>query len=342
MLPALSSVASPPASSLLADAVSPAGVLPAVAFPAALVPFERPFLQPPAPATPHPVASCAARAELQVFLVPATSDVPVAAPSTAGYSRSAAPLAPAVSVLPVASVGSSVSSAMPGASDVPAAAPSLAAIVAPAAPAVPNAVAVVSATVREVCAAPSATTNINAVPAMVKAAVPEDTAASVPPVTSAVPVDVAVVPPPAPSSSSGRGVKVVVSRGEAVAHRGVVHANKKVGKATAPYQLRRPARAALAAGVVKPAPFCFPVVGAAAAAASSVSCVGSWLLASARTVKVARKPARRIVSVRRLLRPAVRKEIMEQKAAIVVRRRVTAARRRAVAARLAVFARRAA
>ncbi|CEP09539.1 hypothetical protein, partial, partial [Parasitella parasitica] len=56
----------------------------------------------------------------------------------------------------------------------------------------------------------------------------------------------------------------------------------------------------------------------------------------------ARKPARRIVSVRRLLRPAVRVEIEQQKASIVARRRAVACRRRFVAAWFAVFARRAA
>ncbi|CEP10897.1 hypothetical protein [Parasitella parasitica] len=364
MFPAPSSVASPPASSLLADALLPAGVLPAVASPpAAPIPFERPFLPPGAPATPHPVASCAACAELQASLVPAASDVPVAAPSSGWYFVSAAPVAPAVSVLSAASGGSSVVSAVSAASDVPVAAPSLvsSAFVAsaasvssassvgsalPAAPAVSNAVLVVSAAAQDVSAAPSVTRAVAAPedpPAPVLCASPVLCAAPVLPAASAVPVAVAAVPAPAPSISSGRGVRFVVSRRGDVARRAAVHAHKKVGKTTPLSELRRAARAALAAGVVKPASFCFPVVGAAAAAASSaVSCVGSWLLASARTVKVARKPARRIVSVRRLLRPAVCKEIKEQKAAIVVRRRVAAARRRAVAARLAVFARRAA
>ncbi|CEP09613.1 hypothetical protein, partial, partial [Parasitella parasitica] len=244
MLPPLSSVASPPDSSMLADALSPAGVLPAVALPAAPVSFERPFLRPGAPTTPHLVASCAACAELEASLTLATSDVPVSAPSSGWFFVSASP----------------VPSAVPADSDVPIATPS--------------------------SAAPTAT-NVVFVPAVVESTVPEDTAARVPPAASAVPVAVAVVPAPAPSTSSGRGVRFVVSRGGDVARRAAVHAHKKVGKTTPPSELRRAARAALAAGVVKPAPFCFPVVGAAAAVAfSAVSCVGSWLLASARTVKV--------------------------------------------------------
>ncbi|CEP13046.1 hypothetical protein [Parasitella parasitica] len=338
-LPAPSSVASPPASPLRAAALPLACDPPAVVLPAAPVPFERPFLRPGSPATPHPVSSCAACAELQASLTPATSDVPVAALSSGWDFVSPASVSPAFSVPSAASVGSS---AVPAATDVPVTTPSSAALVVPAAP---------------------TATNVVFVPAVVDAAVTEDPPASVLSAASALPVAVASVPAPAPllsaasalpvavasvrapapATSSGRGVRFIVSRGGGViARRGVVHAHKKVGETTSPSELRRAARAALAAGIVKPAPFCVPVVGAAAAAASSVSCVGSWPPASARTVKVARKPARRIVSVRRLLRPAVRKEITEQKAAIVVRRRVTAARRRTVAARLALFARRAA
>ncbi|CEP14514.1 hypothetical protein [Parasitella parasitica] len=296
-------------------------------------PFERPFLRPAGrPSAPRSSAG-----------TPAASDVPVVAPSSvaglvsagrgsfAGRPASEA-LVVSAAVLPALPVvcsaeaqptaptvkGTSALSAPPpvvcGAFDQPAASVVRGAFAKPASPA--------------------------AVPAVSKACAGVATAASPAANQDALAVPVAVLPLPAPRTSSGRGVKYILStsRGENPGHRDLLRAQQKVGKTTPPCALRRAARAALTAGIVKPAPFCLPV---AAVAASCLSAgVGSWL-ASARTVKVARKPARRIVSVRRLLRPAVLVEIQQQKASIVARRRAVAGRRRIVAALLAVFARRA-
>ncbi|CEP15460.1 hypothetical protein [Parasitella parasitica] len=134
--------------------------------------------------------------------------------------------------------------------------------------------------------------------------------------TGAPPMPVPFVGSPAAprASFAGRAERLLVSRGSRVrlgACGGVcagvsravvkaVHTHIKVGKIKPPCALRRVARAALAAGAVKSAPFRFPV-----APASSSGDDMEWMASEACTVKVARMPARRVVSARRFLRPPV-------------------------------------
>ncbi|CEP13439.1 hypothetical protein [Parasitella parasitica] len=310
------------------------------------VPFERPFLRPvDAPSAPQ-TSVCAL----------AASDVPVVAPSSVSWLVSAAPASgnvaavhaapPAVvPVAPPAVVPAALPVAQPAV--VPAALPVALPAIVPAAlsvalpAAVPAAlpVALPAALPAALPTAVLAVSKVPAAPAVNNA--PTCIAASDKPDALAKPVAEPSLPVvsvsaflTAPRASFGRGIRFgLSSRGKDAARRRAARTQKKVGKTTPPCALRRAACAALAAGIVKPAPLCLPVV---VAAASSLSAgVGSLLLASARTVEVARKPARRIVSVRRFLRPAVRRGIEQQKAAIVARGRAVAGRRRVVVARRA-------
>ncbi|CEP11685.1 hypothetical protein, partial, partial [Parasitella parasitica] len=272
----------PSCSIMVEPASSP--VLPAVASPADSLPFERPFMRPAGAAS-----SCA----------PAAFDVPVVAPSSASVWVSAVP------PVSVALDALALSSA-PAASGVPAVAPASVAAPVLAVPPASVARSTPPAVLPAVLDASAASGASAMPPAPVVCEVSASSVVPAAPANCDVPaVPVALLPLPAPRISYGRGVRFVVSsaRGKNPGCRGAVRTQQKVGKTTPPCALRRAACAALAAGIVKPAPFCLPV--AVAASPSLSAGVGSLLLASARTVKVARKPARRIVSVRRLLRPAV-------------------------------------